>query len=381
MSVTCQKCGTVDTGTYCSGCGVVLPTEDRRTWLLFVDSFLRIGDRWRDVRTFARMLASPTRNTLALFESGDAAAAFKFLQLSVFVYTLAVITPFFAGGVLVSQLAIPLMLVVTMSTFLAILYRLARRKSPLARSGHDFLVLSAYSVGFTLPIAGALQAFQLAVARTKPLLSVVPVLVAVIPLGIYSLRVWAAFWGLSKPSVFRSMLITSAINLFIAVPAGVSFALLVKPAHNSPLSVPLPAVPEVDRRALAEAEAQLLVFEQLGAWSEQFNRVRLLLGERRFPDVNAEVVAIGASGRDVRTRFASVPRDISDGQRIYDLLVETGDLAVAWADVVRDDPPPFTLEDQRQGKDRRLTDTITRFVESLNRTNRAAGFPEVPAPA
>jgi hypothetical protein len=358
MAVTCPKCGTVDTGTYCSSCGTVLPSEAGRTWLTFVDSFLKFRERARYLRTYRRILASPTRNTLALFAEGDAAEAFEFLQTSLLIYTLAVVSQLFTGGALVSELVIPLLFLVGNGSFLAIFYGLVRRRSPRPQSGHDFLILSAYSTGFTLPFAAALQAFL----RVEPWLGLLPVAVASIPLGVYVTRVWAEFWNVPKRKVFLYLFILSMVSTVVATVFGVFWAFAHPPA---------------------EVRTTKAVLEQLVSWNTSYYHVSPLLDEQNFreqnfSEFNSEILKVGQSGASVRTRFASVPDDLDDGEHLFDLLIEAGDSAVAWADVIETDPPPYRgTPEQVLRKGTTLTDAARRFVEALNKVNRAMEFPQV----
>jgi len=206
VAVTCPRCGTVDTGRYCSTCGTVLPNEESRTWLAFVDSFFKFRDLRRYFHTYWHILASPTRNTLALAEEGNSAAAFQFLQTSLFIYTVAVISKLITGGLIVSQVVIPLILLISFANFGAIFYWFARRKSPRPRSGREFLILCSYSVGLAIPFAALVEILQphatsFLVAHTSsfwlPLLVFTVVLLLLMaPLYLYVLRVWGRFWEL-----------------------------------------------------------------------------------------------------------------------------------------------------------------------------------------
>lgn len=365
MAVTCPACGTVDTGTYCSGCGTVLPSKDGRTWLTFADSFFKFRDLRRYLRTYGHMLASPTRNTLALSQEGNLGKALQFLQTSVFIYTLAVVSKLITGGLIVSQLITPLLLLVAMGSFSAMFYWLARRKSPRPHSGRDFLILCSYSVGFTLPVAGAVQAFQLKALTPWRLLALaIAVIIVAIPLYVYILRVWGQFWELPKRKVFLYLVIVALVQMVVAIPA--SFAWISK------------RPPPVVRRA----NTSLAVIDQLSSWDSQFYEASRLINEANFSAFNAQAESIGQSGSSVRMRFASVPNDLEDGKYIFDVLGETGDAAVAWADVVKTDPLPFEgTPEEVVRKGSTLANAVTHFVEALNKLSRAMKFPEVVLPS
>jgi hypothetical protein len=221
--VICRKCGTLDSGTYCSGCGAFLTAASGRTWLEFVDSFFRLRDRGLYLRTYCRILGSPTRTTLALYAEDNPSGAFQFLQTSLLIYTLAVMSRVITGGPIVSMVAIPAMFLCSQAIFLAVFYWLARRKSQSGRSGHEFLILSAYSTGFTLPITAALQAFQI----MEPLWGMLALLVACIPMYTYILRVWADFWRIRKRRVFLYLVAATMVNVVIWVAAMIAFVVLI----------------------------------------------------------------------------------------------------------------------------------------------------------
>jgi hypothetical protein len=213
----------------------VLPSEDGRSWLAFVDSFFKVREFRRYLRTYMHILASPTHNTLALAQESDLAEALHFLQIRLLIFTLLVTSQIITGGLVVSQLVIPLLLVVTMGNYMGLFYELARSKSPRQRSGRDFLILCSYQIGFTMPVATALQAFQLRTRAPWLLWSSLIVLIIVSPpLYVYFMRIWAEFWELPKRKVllyaFIAAMVQTAIG-FLFVFSVVFAILMLKHPH------------------------------------------------------------------------------------------------------------------------------------------------------
>jgi hypothetical protein len=360
----------------------VLPNEESRTWLAFVDSFFKFRDLRRYLHTYWHILASPTRNTLALAEEGNSAAAFQFLQTSLFIYTVAVISKLITGGLIVSQVVIPLILLISFANFGAIFYWFARRKSPRPRSGREFLILCSYSVGLAIPFAALVEILQphatsFLVAHTSsfwlPLLVFTVVLLLLMaPLYLYVLRVWGRFWELRKRTVFLYLLIAGLVQMVIAVPAGFAWVSLRPP----------PALKQVQEQALAavrRSNAQLAVGDRLNSWNEQLSQASELAAEGNYSDFNAKIESIGKDdGASIRQQFASVTKDLHDGPYILELLSETGDAAVALADVVKSNPLPYDgPPDVVLSEMTTLRDAITGFREALDRLNREMSIPQV----
>jgi hypothetical protein len=105
-------------------------------WLSVFDRFLKLAERKRYAATFARILRSPAKNTLALSAEGNSRHAFKFLEISALIYTLAALSTLLSGSLL-QELAMPVFLVITWSISLGLFYAMARRKSPQPRSRPD----------------------------------------------------------------------------------------------------------------------------------------------------------------------------------------------------------------------------------------------------
>jgi hypothetical protein len=223
----CPKCGVGNSGSFCSSCGTQLDASGRGAWMSFIDSFWNLREWPTYVRTYRRILNSPTRNTIALFEEGNSTAAFLFLQKSTFLYTVAIFANIFGGGAIFSELVVPLLLLASMSAFLAMFGFLARRKSGRGRTNLEFLTLASFVSGFTIPLSIPLE-FLLIFA---PLSLSARLLVAVllIPLMLYVVRVWAYFWDLPKSRIFAYLMIVgltgstasfliALVTLFVLLP-------------------------------------------------------------------------------------------------------------------------------------------------------------------
>jgi hypothetical protein len=201
--IECPSCGTLDSGTYCSACGNGL-SASAGGWLSFYDTFLKVQERKRYAATFGRILRSPTKNTLALAAEGNSRQAFKFLEISALIYTLAALSTLLSGSLL-QELAMPVFLVITWSISLGLLYAMARRKSSQQRSSREFLVVNSYYMGYTLPIYSAIFLLQ----NARPVLGGLLLLATIVPLWIYMLRVHKAFWQLRGRTILLYLLVSS----------------------------------------------------------------------------------------------------------------------------------------------------------------------------
>ena len=199
------------------------PLGGRQAYLLFVDSFLKVR-QWRDWGAmYLRLLRSPTRQTIALAESGTELGAFRFLETSVLLYVVFGLSRVLARqGGMGELVVVPLSLVVTLSASLAVFHLLARRKARLRRSFSECLELSALYVGFNLPISAA----YLMALQTSPV-AVLAVLPLVLGSTVYTVRVWRAFLGLGAWRVLLYLLVSS-------IPAGILDLLVLRAAGAWP---------------------------------------------------------------------------------------------------------------------------------------------------
>ena len=154
--------------------------------------------------TFGRIVRSPTKNTLALTAEGNSSQAFKFLEIGALIYTLAALSTMLSGSLL-QELAIPVFLVITWSISLGLFYAMARRKSPQPRSSREFLVVSSYYMGYTLPVYSAIFVLQ----NASPALGALLVLATIVPLWIYIVRVHKAFWQLRGRTILFYLFVSS----------------------------------------------------------------------------------------------------------------------------------------------------------------------------
>jgi hypothetical protein len=144
------------------------------------------------------------QNTLALSAEGNSRQAFKFLEISAVIYTLAALSTLLSGSLL-QELAMPVFFVITWSISLGLFYAMARRKSPQPRSSREFLVVSSYYMGYTLPIYSAIFLLQ----NASPVLGGLLFLATIVPLWIYMLRVHKAFWQLRGRTILFYLFVSS----------------------------------------------------------------------------------------------------------------------------------------------------------------------------
>ncbi len=206
----CSSCGAPARGKFCSECGAALAEEPAHPYLLFVDSFFKVGELRRFVGLYWRILRSPTAATLEMFESCSLPDALRFLEYSVGILILLFISRLIAvpGSDLLSGLAANAYFVLAQSVGLLLHYRLAVNRTRPRRSFAEFMRLAAIFYGFTLPISGVLQAVSLAHRTAGSVLFVLLTL----PLLIYAVRVWRRFWGLPTWAVFLLLFCSSLIG-------------------------------------------------------------------------------------------------------------------------------------------------------------------------
>ena len=75
----CPNCGAPAQGKFCNECGAALDESPANAYLLFVDSFFKVGAFRHYVGIYWRILRSPTRATIELFESATLQDALRFL--------------------------------------------------------------------------------------------------------------------------------------------------------------------------------------------------------------------------------------------------------------------------------------------------------------
>lgn len=216
----CPACGAPAQGKFCSECGAPLSEQPANAYLMFVDSFFKVGELRRYVGLYWRILRAPTRATLELFETCTLPDALRFLEYSVGILVLIFLSRVIVttGSDLVTGFLTNVYFVLAQSVGLLLHYRLAviwvRR-----RGFAEFMRLAAIFYGFTLPISGVLQAVSLSHRTAGSLLF----LVFTVPLLVYAVRVWKRFWELPAWAVFLLLFLTSLVGLLV----GLAFLFLV----------------------------------------------------------------------------------------------------------------------------------------------------------
>ncbi|HEY3182939.1 MAG TPA: hypothetical protein VGJ77_08900 [Gaiellaceae bacterium] len=200
--------------------------DDRhvRAFWLFLDTFLKLGTLLAWARLYLHLLLRPTRRTLALADAQPAAAAFRFLDTSLFLYLvgLGISAARQGAGSPYDELAAPLLLGTSWTIGLSLFYVFARRRATHGRTFAEFLELSALCLGFTLPVLTPFFVLPTEAAGLWALIA--------LPLtSVYTVRVFKGFWGLSAKRVVLCMVgaWVSALALEIGAVGGV--LLLVAP--------------------------------------------------------------------------------------------------------------------------------------------------------
>ena len=135
---------------------------------------------------------------------GNSRQAFKFLEISAFIYTLSALStaalrqPAAGAG----DAGVPRHHLVDQPW--PVLCDGAAQV-PLPRSSREFLVVNSYFIGYTLPIYSAIFLLQIASAVLGGLL----LLATIVPLWIYMLRVHKAFWQLRGRTILLYLFVSS----------------------------------------------------------------------------------------------------------------------------------------------------------------------------
>lgn len=194
----CRTCGAMGPGPHCARCGTWL--EDQPAYLPVVDSFLKLSAIRTYVRTYVRILRSPTRETIDLFRRGDFDAAKRFLELSCALYLVAVAVagvPLFGDDELVELVAQPLLFLAVFTVSYGLFYWAMRGSAGVRRSRRDFVLFACLTLGFTLPVQIPGFAFGTAGEFLVTL--------GLVPLYVYLTRAWRWFWAASGARVFWTL--------------------------------------------------------------------------------------------------------------------------------------------------------------------------------
>lgn len=224
--VKCQNCGAPGNGKFCSACGAPLTGKPANSYLLFVDSFFEISDLREYLETYWRILCSPVRATIWLFETSTFRDALRFLQYGAAVLILLFISRIIAvqASNLVSELLVSTYFVLAQSIAFFLHYQMGRLMSKRGRSFDEFMRLTCIFFGFTLPISGVVQSVSLANRTVASIL----IILLTVPLLVYAVRVWRYFWRLPAGVVFLFLFLSALpgalIGLLFIFLVGILFA-------------------------------------------------------------------------------------------------------------------------------------------------------------
>ena len=214
-SIRCPDCGALAQGKFCSECGAALAEKPANAYLLFVDSFFKIGEFRRYVALYWQILRSPTRSTIELFEQGTLRDSLRFLEYSAGILILLFVSRLLVvpGSDLLSGLVANIYFVLAQSVGMLLHYGLVFNRVNPRRSFDEFMRMAGLFYGFTLPISGLLQSVSLANRTVGSVLFIVVTL----PLLVYAVRVWRSFWGLPTWVVFLLLFFSSLVGALVGL--------------------------------------------------------------------------------------------------------------------------------------------------------------------
>jgi hypothetical protein len=211
----CPRCGALDAGKYCSNCGSQVAGQPRHAFAMLVDSFLRVSEISRYVRTYATILSSPTRKTIELYHTKQASSAVEFLAFSASLYLVMVFSKVYIiqEMEIVASLitAIQFLLIISISN--SLYYLFMYHSAPVKRSFHEFVHFSSLQLGFTIVPAAVGQWLQL----INPIVGSLVILCTLVPVFVYMIRVWKYFWGASGAMVFGFLALSSMIGGIVGI--------------------------------------------------------------------------------------------------------------------------------------------------------------------
>ena len=220
QEIKCASCGFLDSGRYCSNCGAILTEKSYGIAISFIESFLKLGEFRDFVFTFFKILRSPTRTIISLYENGNAKKAFEFLAYSLTIYVLIALSRIWVikEHDLVSTIIFTLQFLLTIFTSTSISFKITKDDSTKQRTFHDFLVISSYYIGVNIILIGIATSIQL----INLVVGTVVMWLFLIPIMIYTIRVLKYFWGLGTWAILWRL----SIGSFAGGVVGLGFLLL-----------------------------------------------------------------------------------------------------------------------------------------------------------
>ena len=203
----CPNCGTKGTGYFCADCGAPQDAASTNPYAFLADSFFKLRDIKRYAFFYWRLLSSPTKNTIEVFEAGRLIDGVRFLEYSIGVYLLGLALSGFdeliSDNEIVKTLGQSVQIFVTYTVTFTLYYLAMRNKGTHERTSREFILFACLTMGFTLPTniaalmgtAGELAWFALCV-----------------PLIFYLVRTWRYFWGASGKRVFWTLTCCSVVG-------------------------------------------------------------------------------------------------------------------------------------------------------------------------
>lgn len=112
--------------------------------------------------------------------------------------------------------------------------------------------------------------------------------------------------------------------------------------------------PESESEGVSPSSKEWVVSyqEQLDGWASAARRIEGQLKRREFSAARKTFKRrLLHGGRDARKKFLRVPEDVQDADKLYRMIVTTGDAASQWALAVVRDPPPYGEEELDKAED------------------------------
>jgi hypothetical protein len=168
------------------------------------DSFFKFGEIKRNGTLYLKLLASPTKNTIAASREGRLIDGVRFLEYSIglnlFAIGISGLTSLFGDNEIVKTLCQTFATFVLYTATHTLYYFAMRNKGTRQRSTRDFTLFACLTTGFALVSTSIVQ---LVGGIVQPLAGIVDMalLVLIVPLFVYMVRAWKYFWGASGARV------------------------------------------------------------------------------------------------------------------------------------------------------------------------------------